>query len=569
MSGSATGKKLDLSKLTDEEAKHVLEVIQRDFDLRKKEEDRLGELKTRIEREDIKRELLGNRTSLTESHCIRCLQAFKFLVNIKRQCLDCQLYVCRSCSHFNKNEQGWLCDPCHMTRVLKIGTLEWYHKIVRARFRRFGSAKVMHSLFKRLSGKHSCSQDDFDELPDYETQSMPDVYGLYDEPGTDAADLQHFRLMKKTKRRLTVDPLDFVPGHDHFNSSRGPEGQALHEVVHMDVPDMAVIFHQIVQNRRKSPDVEMPPQHDDLMENRSVPSRSASRLSYSSCGSSGATGPRMGSSFLPDLDGSEPEENLCQQFLMYQCHGGASSHTSEESLSAAPQIMDLNQRLSTIETLLTRLELKVTSVRNEDNQHPTPPRVSPPLQWEDVDSEEQQLRQKLHQMTDNISDHSLTSDDEESFRPLSSPEVPAWRSPQGDGKPSRTPTRSSSRTSTVNSKPEEEQTAAHKLCYSTDSDEKREPPLQDMLVSSFTGSTALLVELEDKVAQAAASVQSAKTEVSSIENRIAALNATGVPVDKRKRSGTPIQARRLSHNLPTSKESGNDAGLMRRRLSVM
>lgn len=99
----------------------------------------------------------------------------------------------------------------------------------------------------------------------------------------------------------------------------------------------------------------------------------------------------------------------------------------------------------------------------QDNQHPTPPRVSPPLQWEDVDSEEQQLRQKLHQMTDNISDHSLTSDDEESFRPLSSPEVPAWRSPQGDGKPSRTPTRSSSRTSTVNSKPEEEQTAAHKV----------------------------------------------------------------------------------------------------------
>lgn len=35
-------KKLDLSKLTDDEAKHVLEVIQRDFELRKKEEARLG-----------------------------------------------------------------------------------------------------------------------------------------------------------------------------------------------------------------------------------------------------------------------------------------------------------------------------------------------------------------------------------------------------------------------------------------------------------------------------------------------------------------------------------------------
>ncbi|KAK1903344.1 Melanophilin [Dissostichus eleginoides] len=42
MTGTTAGKKLDLSKLTDEEARHVWEVVQRDFDLRKKEEDRLG-----------------------------------------------------------------------------------------------------------------------------------------------------------------------------------------------------------------------------------------------------------------------------------------------------------------------------------------------------------------------------------------------------------------------------------------------------------------------------------------------------------------------------------------------
>lgn len=35
------GKKLDLSKLTDEEAEHVLAVVQRDFNLRKREEERL------------------------------------------------------------------------------------------------------------------------------------------------------------------------------------------------------------------------------------------------------------------------------------------------------------------------------------------------------------------------------------------------------------------------------------------------------------------------------------------------------------------------------------------------
>uniref|UniRef100_A0AAV2MF81 RabBD domain-containing protein n=1 Tax=Knipowitschia caucasica TaxID=637954 RepID=A0AAV2MF81_KNICA len=35
-------RKLDLSRLTDDEAKHVWEVIQRDFTLRKTEEQRLG-----------------------------------------------------------------------------------------------------------------------------------------------------------------------------------------------------------------------------------------------------------------------------------------------------------------------------------------------------------------------------------------------------------------------------------------------------------------------------------------------------------------------------------------------
>lgn len=42
-----------------------------------------------------------------------------------------------------------LSDLC---RVVKIGTAGWYHDNVRNRFKRFGSAKVMRSLYKRLNG---------------------------------------------------------------------------------------------------------------------------------------------------------------------------------------------------------------------------------------------------------------------------------------------------------------------------------------------------------------------------------------------------------------------------------
>ncbi|KAG7272995.1 hypothetical protein CRUP_010179 [Coryphaenoides rupestris] len=189
MAGDAPGKKLDLSKLTDEEAKHVWDVVQRDFDLRKKEEDRLGELKTKIEKEDSKIELLGKQSNLSESHCIRCLQPFKFLVNSKRQCLDCQLFTCQACSRYNNKELGWVCDPCRMARVLKIGTLEWYHENVRARFKRFGSAKVMRSLFKRLNGE-PCSLIELREFNDYDTRSMPEVNDDSGEHHMEATDTQ-------------------------------------------------------------------------------------------------------------------------------------------------------------------------------------------------------------------------------------------------------------------------------------------------------------------------------------------------------------------------------------------
>ncbi|XP_035531800.1 melanophilin isoform X1 [Morone saxatilis] len=543
MPGTTTGKKLDLSKLTDEEAKHVWAVVQRDFDLRKKEEDRLGELKTKIEKEDTKRELLGNQTSLAESHCIRCLEPFKFLVNSKRQCLDCQLYICKSCSRYNKKEHGWVCDPCRMARVLKIGTLEWYHENVRARFKRFGSAKVMRSLFKRLSGESSCSQNDL-EADGYEEHSM------------DGTDSQHYKGMKKAKRRLTVDPIDFELGCDYSIESRGRSIQTpvSQDIMDMDVgvresmlaeADMASVFQQILEEQREGLELGMAPQQDDLAypDSRTIPSRSISRLSYSSCGSGSAWGPRSSSSYLPGPDDSEGEDDHGQPYPLYQSHLRPCSHTSQESLNSAtpaPQITDLNRRMSAIETLLNHLEQKVTSTY--DQAPPTPNSTSPLPQWEEVDLEEQQLRQKLHEMTDNISDHSLSSDEDEPSRPHSSQEIPAWRSPEVEVKPSRLPTRPTSRTSIIISRLEEEQ--PQQTYLSTESLERSK--------ESFKGSTALLVELEDKVAQAAANVQNAQSEVSYIENRIAALNAAGMPVDKRRRSAIPIQARRLSHNFPTS-----------------
>ncbi|KAI2527611.1 melanophilin isoform 3 [Homo sapiens] len=182
------GKKLDLSKLTDEEAQHVLEVVQRDFDLRRKEEERLEALKGKIKKESSKRELLSDTAHLNETHCARCLQPYQLLVNSKRQCLECGLFTCKSCGRVHPEEQGWICDPCHLARVVKIGSLEWYYEHVKARFKRFGSAKVIRSLHGRLQGgagpeliseerSGDSDQTDEDGEPGSEAQAQAQPFG--------------------------------------------------------------------------------------------------------------------------------------------------------------------------------------------------------------------------------------------------------------------------------------------------------------------------------------------------------------------------------------------------------
>ncbi|XP_054643293.1 melanophilin [Dunckerocampus dactyliophorus] len=537
MLGVMTAKKLDLSKLTDEEASHVWQVVQRDFYLRKKEEDRLGDLKTKIKREDSKKEFLGHQTWLTESYCIRCLKPFKFLVNSKRQCLDCQLYICKACSRYNMRQNGFVCDSCHMTRVLKIGTLEWYHENVRARFKRFGSAKVMRSLFKRLSGKHTYSSDDDAEPLGFEDSRM------------DATDSQHYNQMKKNKRRLTVDPVDFHLDCGIRSRRLSNQEQSKSLDFNMDV----------VSDRG------LTPQQDDPVysDHPTVPSRSMSRLSYSSCGSGSAGGPWGTSCYAVGPDDSEEDP-------VFQSHLRPFNHISQESLNypnPPPQITDLDRRMSAIETLLNRLQITLTSNQTKESPR-VPDKASPPHGWEKVDIEEHQLRLKLNEMTCDISDHSLSSDEEESN--LQKMAAAVATNQEGDKALTRTPSRPTSRASIVLPRLTElnpQLSDSDKRNSSIESVENKCHIHEEESKSDFKGSTALLFELEDKIAQAAADVQNTLTQVSYIENRIAALNTAGMPVDKRLKSGITNQTRRLSQNFPT--KSSQQAGLVRRRLSLM
>ncbi|KAK6485249.1 melanophilin-like isoform X1 [Huso huso] len=545
MISGTMGKKLDLSKLTDEEAKHVWEVIQRDFDLRKKEEERLGELKTKLEKEDTKLELLGTQTSLTDSHCIRCLQPFKFLLNSKRQCLDCRLYTCKSCSRYNKKERGWVCDPCRTSRVLKMGTLDWYHEHIRSRFKRFGSAKVMRSLYKRLHSEQRLKSELAGSVSLLILSSaVVDMYDMPEEDDVtiDASEAQRYRLIRKTKRLLSVHPLDFDLDSEYSTQSRrqslqhsgGGEGVTRKESMIAEA-DIASVFQQILEeqgqvggnpeqefstevhlhinSRRKS--LEKSSKSDDghFSEHRMIRAHPSPKGSPT-----GQLKGQQRSQYYADMSSDEEGEGV-PRFPLYQSHfpKRRSRASSQENLHhSKPQISELNRRMSAIERLLKCLEQKIVVPSEEGVQS-------------DADLEEKKLKKKLGELAGNISDKGLSSEEDVGRR--------------------KKVLREAVMSSSSDDLPNEAQ-KVYMAAGKTYSLEKTLKDLEETAKSRYSGTTdSELSELEDKVTSAAATVQNTESEVSDIENRIAALSAAGLTVvperNRKKFSGQTVATQQL------------------------
>ncbi|XP_055473072.1 melanophilin isoform X2 [Psammomys obesus] len=508
------GKKLDLSKLTDEEAEHVWAVVQRDFDLRRREEERLKGLKGKIQKESSKRELLLDTAHLNETHCARCLQPYRLLVNSRRQCLECNLFVCKSCSHTHPEEQGWLCDPCHLARVVKTGSLEWYYQHVRARFKHFGSAKVIRSLCGRLQGGGGSEPSLEEESGDSEQT---------DEDGDLDSEARAQPINSKKKRLLSFQDVDFEEDSDHSlqpcSHSQGlssvPEsthslqslsGEPYSEDTTSLEPEGleeagagAVECHPGPGEQSYSPLPSGEDAHTELDE----PGASCKRALRTTAmpGIDDVRGKQFPSQYLADVDTSD--EDSLQGFRAASQHAKRRARAMPET-----QILELNKRVSAVEHMLVHLENAVLPPSAQEpamESHPS------------ADTEEEMLRQRLQELTSNISDPGTSSEDEAKPDTLHtvSPEVctdtghaeTQERSPQGPGSPTR-----------ATKSPDEE-----------------------------------LSEMEDRVAMTASEVQQAESEVSDIESRIAALRAAGLTVKPsakpRRKSGIPIFLPRLTEKL--------------------
>ncbi|XP_058696300.1 melanophilin isoform X4 [Poecile atricapillus] len=549
------GRKLDLSKLTDEEAKHVWEVVQRDFDLRKKEEERLEELKCKIDQESSKREFLTSQSHLNDTHCVHCLQPFKFLLNSKRQCLDCHFYTCKNCSRYNKKEQGWVCDPCRLSRIVKIGSLEWYYEHVRSRFKRFGSAKVLQSLYGRLQPGQGLNSaflglhDRVYSLPDInrECQLLTVCDARDDSDEEDnvlrGAEAECYSRMCKTKRLLSVHPFDFELDSDYSAQSRRQSVQLSPAASSPDafqsfpdfpnsaedgsqesrITDADLVFHHVLQE----PGVSAPEQHFSTEVRLTVNAGRRSLERNPKPGIPRKEPPRA--RYSADMDTSD-EDVKGAQLPTYPAHHVKRRNraSSQENIShSSNQIHELNTRMSAIERVLNRLEEKILTRSDESPA---------PESHTDPDAEEEDLKRKLEELASNISDKEVSSDEEkcEEEKRAKKPEMTS----SGD----------------------DVARDVRKVYLTAGKTYQLEKTLKELEEGAqHSGTTdSELSELEDKVALAAAQVQQAESEISDIESRIAALSAAGLTVksvEKAKKKSS-VQAAHLHSPGPASSSPG-------------
>ncbi|XP_053775227.1 melanophilin isoform X2 [Desmodus rotundus] len=480
------GKKLDLSKLTDEEAQHIWEVIQRDFELRRKEEERLEGLKGQIKKGSPQRKLVSDVALLNETHCAHCLQPYRLLAAPKRQCLDCRLFTCQGCSHAHP-EDGWLCRPCHLARVVERGSLEWYYGHVRARFKRFGSAKVVRSLCARLPGAGGPEPSPRVRSGDSE---QTDTDGELD-PAAQAQPLSSKPVPSRGKRLLPIHSWDFEADSD---DSAGPGSRP------PSLSSAPEALDSLQARRAQALAGEPCPEEADARASGLHPRAEVQTDSLSPAGWDGPTelcppgascAAALGTAATPGVHTAGSEQPPSQ----YLVEADTSDEESARALGAAS------------------CHSQRSSWAASESQCPGAHEPT------DADMEEETLKRKLEELTNNVSDPGASSEEEG----------------KGEG---AEPGRSTALEHLPRTTPKVTTPAGQTHRW-----EKSPPGPRDPAQTARTPDEALS-ELEDRVALSTSKVQQAESEVSDIESRIAALRAAGLTVrpagKPRRRSKLPV-----------------------------
>lgn len=143
------GRKLNLSHLSEAECQHILEVVNKDFNIRYQEKERIRVIEADVEADENQYSVLSRSRAFNERYCLCCYSRFLPLINPRVLCDACRSGVCKSCAQLDRETSERRCKVCLKQRELQKQSNDWFYSSVKRRFRRCGSAKVIRSLYKR------------------------------------------------------------------------------------------------------------------------------------------------------------------------------------------------------------------------------------------------------------------------------------------------------------------------------------------------------------------------------------------------------------------------------------
>ncbi|XP_006811507.1 synaptotagmin-like protein 4 [Saccoglossus kowalevskii] len=119
---------MDLSFLTEEEQRKILDVLKRDERLKKEEDRRVRKLRQELQ-ELRKKGAIKADTDNSGKKCARCRESLGWFINAGELCPKCQHKVCKKCQVLQTSgRRKWLCLVCNKQMEIKARTGEWFYE---------------------------------------------------------------------------------------------------------------------------------------------------------------------------------------------------------------------------------------------------------------------------------------------------------------------------------------------------------------------------------------------------------------------------------------------------------
>ncbi|XP_043928352.1 synaptotagmin-like protein 5 isoform X2 [Protopterus annectens] len=152
MSNPKASEILNLTFLAESEKQVILDVLQRDEELKKKEERRIRKLKNELL--DIRRRGGNHRVQENVNICIRCQNSLGLIFERGALCKACNEKVCSKC-RIEGHNGTWKCTVCAKIAQLRIVTGEWFFEERANRYTLsgvLGSDIVRKSIVRKPTG---------------------------------------------------------------------------------------------------------------------------------------------------------------------------------------------------------------------------------------------------------------------------------------------------------------------------------------------------------------------------------------------------------------------------------